>query len=659
MGSSTSISIPPTDLTCPACVDLFTNPVKLKCGHTICEPCLKQRQAASSYYVTCPTCNARNSLRFAQRQNSTKKRLDAYNNKNNSGKPENDEEIVKAIKMNNYTYFKVGKPVRRTQKSYVKSSTIGKKQIFLDNGKKLLCNICRKQNLRYWCEDCFQFVCNKCKHSGCNGIKDNEHNVIPISSAKSHWEKDISTAKKALLAKRKALVKLEEKANSEMAKVLEQENQTVDKIKKSEDKYIASIKAYHKKLKEDFLARNMEQKKHILHVKTLIENYEKQIKENFETLSGYEQNIQKYGDCSKIDSSCSIIQKQTSEIDQSKMKISTQFKAKFVPGSIWDTATGPRISNNATKPPKIERLLRQKEFEKAQGPSITSPDKVDIKITDLNISQVDQTVDNRQVANIVQISVPIHQKLQEEKLKFTPYRLTEIGKAIWCIGHPQIVQINDNEKFEVKEIRNVLHNCRSIANVPNHGIAIAFSNNGGLILTDMNFERESPIAEGSFSDVTEYGGSIYAFNYPKKRVSKYELQLDGRWVEGTSKFEVAHRHGHNWDTLLVTVDLIYVASWKDNRIAWYNHSGEMIGSCAEFSNPRLCCVNAHDSVIVSDWGNNCLKIKTKDSNKWSQENLESSMFPFDAIYREDKLLVIQQYPSCNKLLRYDSNLSHT
>ena len=48
-------------LTCPVCLDLYTNPKILPCHHSLCQECLEglpqEREArGDTYYLSCPTC---------------------------------------------------------------------------------------------------------------------------------------------------------------------------------------------------------------------------------------------------------------------------------------------------------------------------------------------------------------------------------------------------------------------------------------------------------------------------------------------------------------------------------------------------------------------------------------------------------------------------
>ena len=48
-------------LTCPVCLDLYTNPKTLPCLHSLCQECLdglpQEREArGDTYYLYCPTC---------------------------------------------------------------------------------------------------------------------------------------------------------------------------------------------------------------------------------------------------------------------------------------------------------------------------------------------------------------------------------------------------------------------------------------------------------------------------------------------------------------------------------------------------------------------------------------------------------------------------
>ena len=54
-------------LTCPVCLDLYTNPMTLPCLHSFCQECLEglpqEREArADTYYLPCPTCRQRTEI---------------------------------------------------------------------------------------------------------------------------------------------------------------------------------------------------------------------------------------------------------------------------------------------------------------------------------------------------------------------------------------------------------------------------------------------------------------------------------------------------------------------------------------------------------------------------------------------------------------------
>ena len=52
-------------LTCPVCLDLYTNPKTLPCLHSFCEACIErfpQDKEGETYYLSCPTCRHRTEL---------------------------------------------------------------------------------------------------------------------------------------------------------------------------------------------------------------------------------------------------------------------------------------------------------------------------------------------------------------------------------------------------------------------------------------------------------------------------------------------------------------------------------------------------------------------------------------------------------------------
>ena len=64
--SSTSLRLRMEEqLTCPVCLDLYTNPKTLPCLHSFCEACIErfpQDKEGETYYLSCPTCRHRTEL---------------------------------------------------------------------------------------------------------------------------------------------------------------------------------------------------------------------------------------------------------------------------------------------------------------------------------------------------------------------------------------------------------------------------------------------------------------------------------------------------------------------------------------------------------------------------------------------------------------------
>ncbi|KAG7488445.1 hypothetical protein MATL_G00032920 [Megalops atlanticus] len=74
---ASSPALPEEDLTCPVCLDIFTEPVLLKCSHSFCEACL-QRHWAQAVSRECPVCRRKSSMELPPRNLALKNLCEAF-----------------------------------------------------------------------------------------------------------------------------------------------------------------------------------------------------------------------------------------------------------------------------------------------------------------------------------------------------------------------------------------------------------------------------------------------------------------------------------------------------------------------------------------------------------------------------------------------------
>ena len=110
-------------LTCPVCLDLYTNPKTLPCLHSFCEACIErfpQDKEGETYYLSCPTCRHRTELPGGG--------AGAF-------------------------------PVAFTLNNLKEIYSLMKK---VSDPQQVTCDNCTTVNATGYCKDCSKFLCQKC-----------------------------------------------------------------------------------------------------------------------------------------------------------------------------------------------------------------------------------------------------------------------------------------------------------------------------------------------------------------------------------------------------------------------------------------------------------------------------------------------------------------
>ena len=110
-------------LTCPVCLDLYTNPKTLPCLHSFCEACIErfpQDKEGETYYLSCPTCRHRTELPGGG--------AGAF-------------------------------PAAFTLNNFIEVHSLLKK---VSDPQQVTCDNCTTVNATGYCKDCSKFLCQKC-----------------------------------------------------------------------------------------------------------------------------------------------------------------------------------------------------------------------------------------------------------------------------------------------------------------------------------------------------------------------------------------------------------------------------------------------------------------------------------------------------------------
>ena len=142
-------------LTCPVCLDLYTNPKTLPCLHSFCEACIErfpQDKEDETYYLSCPTCRHRTEL------------------------PERGAGAF---------------PVAFTLNNLKEIYSLMKK---VSDPQQVTCDNCATVNATGYCKDCSKFLCQKCidahkvwppiAHHQMMGLSDVAASAFQLPSAK-------------------------------------------------------------------------------------------------------------------------------------------------------------------------------------------------------------------------------------------------------------------------------------------------------------------------------------------------------------------------------------------------------------------------------------------------------------------------------------------
>ena len=145
-------------LTCPVCLDLYTNPKTLPCLHSFCEACIErfpQDKEGETYYLSCPTCRHHTEL-----------------------PGEGAGAFPVAFILNNL------KEVHSLMKK-------------VSDPQQVTCDNCTTANATGYCQDCSKFLCQKCIdiHKGWAPIT--HHQIISLDEVTA----SVSSTSQLLTAK--------------------------------------------------------------------------------------------------------------------------------------------------------------------------------------------------------------------------------------------------------------------------------------------------------------------------------------------------------------------------------------------------------------------------------------------------------------------------
>ena len=145
-------------LTCPVCLDLYTNPKTLPCLHSFCKACIErfpQDKEGETYYLSCPTCRHCTELPGGE--------AGAF-------------------------------PAAFTLNSFIEVHSLLKK---VSDPQQVTCDNCTTANATRCCKDCSKFLCQKCMDAHKMWAPFANHQIMDLSDVAASAFQLISSKQEA------------------------------------------------------------------------------------------------------------------------------------------------------------------------------------------------------------------------------------------------------------------------------------------------------------------------------------------------------------------------------------------------------------------------------------------------------------------------------
>ena len=141
-------------LTCAFCLETYSEPQILPCGHSLCKKCVNQ--ISRSLKVDCPLCRTVADVSLVRPDFRTQQILDAMNT----------------------TTYPSAPPLSA------------------ETGATDKCIVCSQSAIAYWCEECRHWYCNGCKKEHKNTDITRAHHMTSLSDRKSSFKSKLQTEQK-------------------------------------------------------------------------------------------------------------------------------------------------------------------------------------------------------------------------------------------------------------------------------------------------------------------------------------------------------------------------------------------------------------------------------------------------------------------------------
>ena len=639
-------------LTCPVCLNIYTNPKSLPCLHSFCQHCLEGlpvNPQGNKYYIKCPTCRTSTEL------------------------PE----------LTGPAAFPVAFHINSLKEIYILMKKVTEPQ-------QVTCDVCTVANANGYCKDCNQFLCQSCHDTHKKFGAFTNHQLTSLDEvATSAFQLIHGKQEKAMnCSKHDDQLRIFCETCQEVicrdCTIADHRNHDCTPIKDSYDK--------HHQVLETSLNPVKKMMDDIVNVLTALTKRENEVKEQGDMVKQeihvmVEKMIEKLRQSERqltrevetaTDSKLQVLsgQKKSAEMSLSQLKDCKEFVEQSL-------KTGSQQQVLMSKKQMMERMshvtkeINVEEYnpiEKADVQLIKN-NKMKLSIGDIVYTLLQQCkvkkIDHHQITcEKERVSFPLSLELPNSSLLTVPLSLlscsiistdnTPINTTVTTTDHPGVYRIqcslvmNGPHQVNV-QVNNVqlestllmipfdpyLAKHTSIRTIDGLNRPCgAVSDDGHVIVAEMNgncitvLDREgkkvkSFTSSGNIKFSSPHGVAITPDNFilvtDDDKIQK--LTMDGKLIasvgrQGSKPLEFNVPIGI---AISPTTSQIYVVDCGNNRILVLNPDltfsysfGSKGSTNGQFSSPWLIAIDNQGLVYVSDWGNNRIQVFTSEGKYISQ-----------------------------------------
>ena len=153
-------------------------------------------------------------------------------------------------------------------------------------------------------------------------------------------------------------------------------------------------------------------------------------------------------------------------------------------------------------------------------------------------------------------------------------------------------------------------------------VSMAVAAESGVFVLDVEKERVDVVCQGCFCDICFLSDSLFALDFDNRCVVRIQWRRPHWQVVATVRLD-SYPHGPT-DTLLVTSDAFFVASWSGYSVFKFNREGQLRGRFGRFGceqpgtldNSLLVAHDVTGALLVCDKWNDRLQVLTSDG-RWN------------------------------------------